>query len=140
RAALGATYDSGDFLRNLEDAVAASRWDEFEARRRAARSRGKLRGIGLACYIERCAGGEGEAARVTVDGGGRVTLYVGTQSNGQGHETAFRQILAERLGVAFEDIEVVQGDSDRIASGGGTMGSRSVPVGGAAVSGAALKV
>jgi len=138
--ALGATYDSGDFLRNLEDAVAAARWDEFEARRRAARARGKLRGIGLASYIERCAGGAPEAARVTVDGNGRVTLYVGTQSNGQGHETAFRQIIAERLGLAFEDIEVVQGDSDRIASGGGTMGSRSVPVGGAAVSGAALKV
>lgn len=138
--ALGSTYDSGDFVRNLDDAVELARWSEFEHRRREARLRGKLRGIGVSTYIERCAGGAPEEARVTVDGDGRVTLYIGTQSNGQGHETAFRQIIAERLGVAFEDVQMVQGDSDRIASGGGTMGSRSVPVGGAAVSGAALKV
>ena len=137
---LGSIYDSGDFARNLDDAVQLSRWDEFASRRKAAKARGKLRGIGLASYIERCAGTPGEDARLEVAGDGHVTLYIGTQSNGQGHETSFRQILSERLGVAFEEVTIVQGDSDRIATGGGTMGSRSVPVGGAAVSGAAFKV
>src|SRR5690606_2714717 len=131
RTAFGLEYDSGDFLRNMEDALALAEWDGFEARRREAAACGKLRGIGLATYIERCAGGNPEAARLAVSADGRVTLYIGTQSNGQGHETAFRQILAERLGVPFEDVTVVQGDSDRIASGFGTMASRSVPVGGA---------
>jgi len=138
--ALGSTYDSGDFARNLDDAVQLARLDEFATRREAARAHGKLRGIGLASYIERCAGTPGEEARLEVNGDGHVTLYIGTQSNGQGHETSFRQIISERLGVTFEDVTIVQGDTDRIATGGGTMGSRSVPVGGAAVSGAAFKV
>ena len=138
--AFGLEYDSGDFVRNMEDALAAADWDGFEARRRQSAARGRLRGIGLATYIERCAGGNPEAARLEVTGDGRVTLYIGTQSNGQGHETAFRQILAERLGIPFDAVTVVQGDSDRIATGGGTMASRSVPVGGAAVSSTALKV
>jgi carbon-monoxide dehydrogenase large subunit len=138
--ALGSTYDSGDFGRNLDDAVQLARLDEFAARREAARARGKLRGIGLSSYIERCAGTPGEEARLEVNGDGHVTLYIGTQSNGQGHETSFRQIISERLGVSFEEVTIVQGDTDRIATGGGTMGSRSVPVGGAAVSGAAFKV
>lgn len=138
--AMGQTYDSGDFARNLEDALELADWRGFEARRRAARAQGKLRGIGLSTYIESCAGGFPEEARIQVAGDGRITLFVGTQSNGQGHETAFRQILAERLGVAFEDVTVVQGDSDRVRYGKGTGGSRSVPVGGAAVSGAAGKV
>src|SRR5258706_12881287 len=140
QTALGSVYDSGDFARNLDDALKLARWDDFEQRRKAAKARGRLRGVGIATYIERCAGGGGEEARLTVAADGGVTLYIGTQSNGQGHETAFRQIIAERLGVGFDDVSVVQGDSDRIATGGGTMGSRSVPVGGAAVSGAAFKV
>lgn len=131
--ALGATYDSGDFGRNMEDAMRLARWEEFPQRRQRALAEGKLRGIGLASYIERCAGGAPEQARLTVDKQGHVTLYIGTQSNGQGHETAFRQILCERLGLSFDDITVVQGDSDLIATGGGTMGSRSVPVGGSAI-------
>ncbi len=137
---LGATYDSGDFQQNLDDALQMSRWNEFDARRQAARSRGKLRGIGLASYIEQCSGGAPEEARLEVASDGHITLYIGTQSNGQGHETAFRQILSERLGLAFEEISIVTGDSDRIASGGGTMGSRSVPVGGSAISAAAFKL
>jgi carbon-monoxide dehydrogenase large subunit len=137
---LGATYDSGNFQQNLNDALEMSAWSEFEARRETARARGKLRGIGLASYIEQCSGGSPEEARLEVAGDGHVTLYIGTQSNGQGHETAFRQILSERLGISFEEITMVQGDSDRIASGGGTMGSRSVPIGGSAISAAALKL
>ncbi len=131
--ALGATYDSGDFCRNMDDAMAMAQWQSFPERRATSLTQGKLRGIGLASYIERCAGGAPEQARLSVDETGHVTLYIGTQSNGQGHETAFRQLVCDRLGVAFEDISIVQGDSDAIASGGGTMGSRSVPVGGSAI-------
>lgn len=138
--ALGATYDSGDFCRNMDDAMQLAGWDEFPQRRQRALAQGKLRGIGLASYIERCAGGAPEQARLTVDDQGHVTLYIGTQSNGQGHETAFRQILCERLGLTFDDITVVQGDSDLIATGGGTMGSRSVPVGGSAIGMASAKI
>jgi aerobic carbon-monoxide dehydrogenase large subunit len=137
---LGSVYDSGDFQQNLDDALEMSAWNEFEVRRKTAREQGKLRGIGLASYIERCAGGSPEEARLEVAGDGHITLYIGTQSNGQGHETAFRQILTQRLGIGFEEVTIVQGDSDRIASGGGTMGSRSVPIGGAAISAAALKL
>lgn len=135
--ALGSIYDSGEFAKNLDDALEISRWNDFEGRRDAAKLRGKLRGIGLATYIEKCSGGAPEQARLEVSAEGHVTLYIGTQSNGQGHETAFRQIISERLGIEFDEITVVQGDSDRIATGGGTMGSRSVPTGGSALSAAA---
>ena len=137
---LGSNYDSGNFQQNLEDALKLSNWDDFESRRKAAKSRGKLLGIGLASYIERCAGGSPEQARLEVAHDGHITLYIGTLSNGQGHETAFRQILCERLGVAFEEVSIVQGDSDLIETGGGTMGSRSVPVGGAAISSVSEKI
>jgi len=138
--ALGATYDSGEFCRNMDDALEMANWSKFEERKAVSLANGKLRGIGLASYIERCAGGAPEQARLQVDEQGQVTLYIGTQSNGQGHETAFRQIVCDRLGIPFEDINIVQGDSDAIASGGGTMGSRSVPVGGSAIGMAAEKV
>ncbi|MEQ8312665.1 MAG: xanthine dehydrogenase family protein molybdopterin-binding subunit [Gammaproteobacteria bacterium] len=138
--AFGIEYDSGDFAQNMEQALELSAWTQFEARRAESAAKGKLRGIGLACYIERCAGGAPEEARLRVDDKGHVTLYIGTQSNGQGHETAFRQILTERLGLSFEDVTIVQGDSDLIKTGGGTMGSRSVPVGGAAINASADKI
>ncbi|NKB33863.1 MAG: molybdopterin-dependent oxidoreductase [Pseudomonadales bacterium] len=137
---LGSNYDSGNFQQNLEDALKLSNWNDFESRRAAAKDRGKLLGIGLASYIERCAGGSPEQARLEVSNEGHVTLYIGTLSNGQGHETAFRQILCERLGVAFEEVTIVQGDSDLIETGGGTMGSRSVPVGGSAIGSASEKI
>ncbi|MCY4358791.1 MAG: xanthine dehydrogenase family protein molybdopterin-binding subunit [Gammaproteobacteria bacterium] len=136
----GHTYDSGDFERNLNDAKTLANWDSFTERRHQSAANHKLRGIGLACYIERCGGGLPEQARLTVDHSGHVTLFIGTQSNGQGHETAFRQILSDRLGIAFDDVTIVQGDTDRIESGGGTMGSRSVPVGGAAIGAASEKI
>ena len=138
--ALGATYDSGEFQKNLEDALEMSDWNNFDSRRTSAKTRGKLLGIGLASYIEKCAGGSPEQARLEVSAEGHVTLYIGTLSNGQGHETAFRQILCERLGVAFENVSIVQGDSDLIETGGGTMGSRSVPVGGSAIGAASKKI
>lgn len=138
--ALGATYDSGEFQKNLEDALEMSDWNSFDSRRTSAKTRGKLLGIGLASYIEKCAGGSPEQARLEVSAEGHVTLYIGTLSNGQGHETAFRQILCECLGVAFENVSIVQGDSDLIETGGGTMGSRSVPVGGSAIGAASKKI
>ena len=140
QTAFGLSYDSGEFQRNMEDALEMADWKGFEQRRTESAAQGNLRGIGLACYIERCAGGAPEQARLAVDSNGHVTLYIGTQSNGQGHETAFRQILNERLGIDFEDITIIQGDTDTVESGGGTMGSRSVPVGGAAITAAAEKV
>ncbi|SUZ79617.1 uncharacterized protein METZ01_LOCUS32471 [marine metagenome] len=137
---LGSTYDSGEFQQNLDDAIKFSNWQDFNKRKEKAKTRGKLRGIGLATYIERCAGGSPEQARLEVSSRGHVTLYIGTLSNGQGHETAFRQILCERMGVSFEDVTIVTGDSDLIETGGGTMGSRSVPVGGSAISAASDKI
>ncbi len=140
RTATGETFDSGDFARNLADALALADRDGFPERRRAARARGKLRGLGMATYVEASAGGSSESAVVRVDTAGAVTVSVGTQSSGQGHETSFQQIVAEHLGVPAEGIVVVTGDSDRVARGGGTAGSRSLTVGGAAIAEAALKV
>ncbi len=135
--ATGRTYDSGDFARNMDDAMAAAGWHDFPARREAARARGRLAGIGLATYVEACAGGPPEEATVRLEGDGTVTVLIGTQSAGHGHETAYAQIAAERLGVPFDSVRVVQGDTDRIPFGEGTGGSRSIPVGGAALDTAA---
>ncbi|HYD29392.1 MAG TPA: xanthine dehydrogenase family protein molybdopterin-binding subunit [Azospirillaceae bacterium] len=129
----GHCYDVGDFARVLDEAVTAADIAGFPARRAEAAERGRRRGLGLAYYVEAAAGGAAEQATIRVDGQGRVTVLIGTQSNGQGHETAYKQIVADRLGLSLDDIEVVQGDSERIAYGGGTGGSRSIPVGGAAV-------
>jgi carbon-monoxide dehydrogenase large subunit len=96
-----------------------------------------LRGIGLAQYCERVAGAWAEDARVELDASGHVTLLVGTMSNGQGHETAYAQLVADALGIAAEAIEIVQGDTDRIPTGRGTGGSASLSIGGAAASAAA---
>ena len=131
--ALGLTYDSGDFAQNMDQAIELADWDGIDARRAQAQARGKLRGIGMAAYIEACGGGPDESARIEIDRTGAVTLYIGTQSNGQGHDTAYRQLIADYLGVDSEAITMVQGDSDRIPTGRGTGGSRSIPVGGVAV-------
>ncbi len=138
--ALDATYDSGDFARNMEDAMRAADWHGFAARREDAARRGALRGIGMAYYIEVCGGGSDEMAQVRFDPGGSVTVLIGSQTNGQGHETAYAQIVAERLGVPIETIRVVQGDTDQIVYGTGTGGSRAVAVGGSAVHAAADRI
>ncbi|HRQ83185.1 MAG TPA: xanthine dehydrogenase family protein molybdopterin-binding subunit, partial [Azospirillaceae bacterium] len=124
---LGQTYDTGDFQQNLEDALLIADRAGFPARRQEAAKRGKRRGLGLSTYIEACSGGGPEEATLQVMGDGRVVVAIGTQTNGQGHETAYKQIVAERFGVAPERIEVVQGDTDRVRWGSGTGGSRSVP-------------
>jgi len=137
---LGQTYDSGDFRQNLEDALVMADVAGFPARRAEAKARGKLRGYGISTYIEACSGGGPEQATVEILKDGRAILMIGTQSNGQGHETAYKQILADRLGLSPDDVEVVQGDTDRVSWGSGTGGSRSVPVGGAALAESAKRI
>ncbi len=139
RTAFGDVYDDGDFEGCMDECMARADWAGFEARRREAAARGRLRGIGMATYVEVCGGGSPETAQVVVDEGGRVTILIGTQTNGQGHATAYAQLLSERLGIDAEAIELVQGDSDR-TGWGLTGGSRSVPVGGAAILGAADRI
>jgi carbon-monoxide dehydrogenase large subunit len=127
---LGTVYDSGNFPKNLADALKTADWAGFAARKAEAKKRGKLRGIGIAHYIEACGGGEGETAQVRVAADGAVTVLIGNQSNGQGHETMYAQLVAEKLGVPFESIRVVQGDTDAILYTGLTGGSRATSVGG----------
>ena len=125
------TYDSGNFVRLMDEARRLSGWGGgFEERRRAAAAKGRLRGLGMSYYVERCAGGGGETATIRIEPDDIVTVLIGTQNNGQGHETAYAQVVCERLGVPFEKIRVRQGDTAEIATGGGTGGSRSIPVGG----------
>ncbi|MEQ8584643.1 MAG: xanthine dehydrogenase family protein molybdopterin-binding subunit [Thalassobaculaceae bacterium] len=129
---LGNVYDSGEFQTLMEECMAKSDWASFEERRKEAAARGKLRGIGMGYYIEKCGGGNPETADVRFTDEGRVEIRIGTQSNGQGHETAYAQILSDTIGVEGEDVKVIQGDTDEVPPGM-TGGSRSVPVGGAAV-------
>ena len=127
------TYDTGDFAAHMGRAVEAGDWNGFEARAAESRAKGLVRGIGLATYIECTAWGEGEDVKITLDKDGGATVYVGTQSNGQGHATAYAQFAAEHLDLPLERIRVVQGDTDKVATGAGTGGSRSIPVGGISV-------
>ena len=128
RTVSGETYDVGDFHRVLDRAEAFADRAGFAARRAESEASGKLRGLGLATYIESILGSPEEDAGIEFTGDGRVRLYVGTQSNGQGHETVYARFLAAETGIPVARIEVVQGDSDLIARGGGTGGSRSVTV------------
>ena len=140
KTALDTTYDSGDFVRNMTDAMKNADWAGFAARRTTAVERGRLRGIGMATYIEACGGGPDESARIRFDPSGDVAILVGGQSNGQGHETFYAQLAADRLGVPFERIRVIQGDTDQIVYGNSTGGSRALSVGGSAVLGAADRI
>ena len=122
----GELYDVGDFDKVLDRAIVEADVKGFKARKAESARRGKLRGIGLSYYIESILGDQNETTKIEFADDGMVNLYVGTQSNGQGHETVFAQILHQRAGVPFEKIRFIQGDSDLIAKGGGTGGSRSV--------------
>jgi carbon-monoxide dehydrogenase large subunit len=130
RTATGLTYDSGDFAGNLARALASADWDGFPARRREARQRGRLRGIGVANYVETPVGMPHERVALKVSPAGSVDLVVGTQSSGQGHETTFRQVMADQLGVAPEAVNFLGGDSALLASGGGTHSDRSMRLAG----------
>ncbi|QDC09058.1 xanthine dehydrogenase family protein molybdopterin-binding subunit [Oceanicola sp. D3] len=122
----GELYDVGDFHAVLADVEKAADLEGYKARKAESEANGKLRGYGLAYYIESILGDPTEGATVEFAEDGMVDLMVGTQSNGQGHETVYAAFLEERSGIPVEKIRVVQGDSDRIATGGGTGGSRSV--------------
>ena len=128
----GVQYDSGDFPRMLGMALERADVAGFATRRVQSNARGRLRGLGIAYYVEITFAVGSEPARVKFTDNGGVELYVGTQSNGQGHETAFAQIVAERLGVPFESIAVKQGDTEWV-NGGGTGGSRSLNMSGGAL-------
>ena len=140
KTSLGLLYDSGEFERVLDAALMRADWAGFPERRRQSEARGKLRGIGFAHYVERVAGGWPETSRLEITREGRAIAYVGAMSNGQGHETAFAQLVAARLGIGIDEVEVVEGDTDRVATGHGTGGSASLGIAGAALDGAVLKV
>jgi carbon-monoxide dehydrogenase large subunit len=133
RNTVGNVIDSGDFLGTQAMALKLADWEGFPARRAEARARGKLRGIGLGYFIEASGGMPSEWARLRITPEGRAEIRVGTFSHGQGHETAFAQIVADRLGLPLKDIVFIQGDTDEVQAGQGTGGSRSSQMGGVAV-------
>jgi carbon-monoxide dehydrogenase large subunit len=137
---LGLVYDSGDFARNMRDALAAINAAGFAARQAEARARGRYRGLGQAVYIEQSGFPPDEFAELRFDPAGTLTVLMGSQSSGQGHQTAYSQLASERLGLALDKIRVLQGDTAMIGFGRGTGGSRSLPVGGAALAHAADKL
>ncbi len=139
-------YDSGDYTATLDAALKAADHAGFEARRKEAAGRGKLRGIGVSTYLEACGiapsavvgslgarAGLYECANIRVHPTGSVTVFTGSHSHGQGHETTFAQLVHEQLGVPMDQVEIVHGDTDKIPFGMGTYGSRSLAVGGSAM-------
>ncbi len=150
---VGVVYDSGAFAKGLELALREADWEGFPARRAESEKRGKLRGRGLACWIESsgaapskavtalgCRAGLFEAAKIRVHPTGSVTVYTGAHSHGQGHETTFAQVVADKFGLSLDQVEVVHGDTAAVPFGMGTYGSRSMAVGGGALALAADKV
>ena len=126
RTAMKQTYDSGDFGRVLDAALDKADWVGFEARRAASAARGLRRGIGLSYYLEATGGAPTERAEIRFAEDGFVDVFVGTQSSGQGHETAYVMLTADRLGIDGDKIRIRQGDTDAIPTGGGTGGARSL--------------
>lgn len=133
KTATGKVYDSGDFAAHLKRAMEIADWKEFSKRAKAAKKNGLIRGIGLASYVEICGVMGEETANVRLDPNGDVTVLIGTQSSGQGHQTAYAQIVAEQFGLPPERVHVRQGDTAEIATGLGTGGSASIPSGGVSV-------
>ena len=130
RSAMGLVYDSGDFSGYMERVLELADWQGFPDRKAAARSRGKLAGIGMANHIETPVGFLDERVLARVLGDGTVDVIVGTQSTGQGHETSFAQVVADRLGVPFETVRIRYGDSAFVTLGGGTHSDRSLRIAG----------
>jgi carbon-monoxide dehydrogenase large subunit len=127
-------YDVGEFDGHMTQCMARAGWADFEKRAKKAGTEGRIRGIGMATYIEACAFAGSEPAKTELNGDGTVTVFIGTQSNGQGHKTAYAQFVAEKLNLDVAMIHVRQGDTDELPSGGGTGGSRSIPLGGVSAS------
>lgn len=136
----GQTYDDGDFVGLLDKAVDMSGYGERERFRAEARARGKLGGVGLAYFLDRCGRGLDEYAEIRFDPSGSAVLFVGSQTNGQGHETAYAEVASRVLGIPRDELRVVQGDTDQVAFGRGTGGSRALAVGGNSVHLAAGKI
>jgi carbon-monoxide dehydrogenase large subunit len=139
-------YDTGDYNATLVEAQKLADVEGYAARKKASEAKGRLRGRGYACYIEACgiapsavAGSLGaraglfEAGEVRVHPTGKVTVFTGSHSHGQGHETTFAQVVASRLGIPIEDVDIVHGDTSKVLFGMGTYGSRSIAVGGTAI-------
>ncbi|MEM6926262.1 MAG: xanthine dehydrogenase family protein molybdopterin-binding subunit [Myxococcota bacterium] len=146
-------YDTGDYDACLDQALAAADWDGFDARRAEAQSRGKLRGIGISTYVEACGiapsalvgalgarAGLYESSTIRVHPTGSVTVFTGTHSHGQGHETTFAQIVADAFGIDMANVIIDHGDTSNSAFGMGTYGSRSLAVGGSAIAKACGKI
>lgn len=129
----GRLYDTGEFEAHMDQALLSSDWAGFADRNAAAKTNEKIRGIGFATYIEACAFAGSEPATINLNKDGTTTILIGTQSNGQGHKTAYAQFAAETLGLDIAKVEVRQGDTDELSSGGGTGGSRSIPLGAVSV-------
>ncbi|MCP8938007.1 xanthine dehydrogenase family protein molybdopterin-binding subunit [Alsobacter sp. SYSU M60028] len=129
----GTVYDSGDFPGLFDRALEAADWKGFTARRRDSHRRGKLRGRGIGCYLEVTAPPSNEMGGLHFEADGTVTIVTGTLDYGQGHWSAFAQVLHEKLGVPFGRVRLLQGDSDKLIAGGGTGGSKSIMASGAAI-------
>ncbi len=140
RNAFGRIYDCGQFDVNMERVLELADFARFDGRRRDAQGRGRLRGVGFANAIERAASPGLEFAEIRFNPSGSATILMGSKNQGQGHETIFRQIAAERLGIDPSDIQYIDGDTDRVAFGIGTNGSRSTVIGGSALWQAAGKI
>ena len=129
----GTVYDSGDFTTILDKALALAQWDGFAGRKKESAERGKVRGIGIGQYLEVTGPPAPEMGGIRFEADGSVTLITGTLDYGQGHASAFAQVLASRLGIPFEAINLLQGDSDELLAGGGTGGSKSLMASGTAI-------
>jgi aerobic carbon-monoxide dehydrogenase large subunit len=140
KAASGVAYDSGDFPGLFKDALERADIKGFKARKRESKRAGKLRGLGVACYVETTAAMTTEMGGIRFEPDGTVTIVTGTLDYGQGHASAFAQVLVEKLGVPFDCIRLVQGDSDQLVTGGGTGGSRSAMLSGTAIAQTSDKV
>jgi len=140
KTASNTTYDSGEFSILLDKALKLADWDGFAARKADSATRGRLRGIGIGDYLEVTAPPTKEMGGIRFEANGDVTIITGTLDYGQGHATPFAQVLSDRLGIPFEKIRLLQGDSDELIAGGGTGGSKSIMASGAAIVEASEKV
>jgi aerobic carbon-monoxide dehydrogenase large subunit len=140
KAPNGTTYDSGEFTAVLDEALTQADWDGFEARRAESRARGLLRGRGIGAYLGVTGPPANEMGGMRFEPNGDVTIITGTLDYGQGHWTPFAQILHQTLGIPFDRIRLLQGDSDELITGGGTGGSKSLMASGTAIIGASQKV
>src|SRR5215469_11148528 len=134
KTATGKVYDSGDFTAHMKRAMEIADWRDFAKRTKLARKQGLVRGIGMSSYVEVCGSmGMDETANVRLEPNGDVTILIGSQSTGQGHQTAYAQLVADQFGLPAERVHIHQGDTDEIATGLGTGGSSSIPSGGVCV-------